>query len=252
MATKTQVTFYKKKLLVHLTKVRRKTSWDKTSPQKWTWQRWSKSSSTGHLLHLDELKEQILGDGLREDVVDAKIMSIGPLMVIIWWWRGIIRMYFAVGILLYNSIINHVKYISAISFPNNIKGFNKICIMCGCHIMKKTMNLSPNLMKNLRNYEKKLRRIWNIIIYVIQKIKYHRYGVSISEWIHRKRRVSNQITIAIERTWKVWRIDIWTMCGKRSPDISQVNLNIKSDIFDVWNSTNTCMLFDENSFFFHR
>ena len=31
-------------------------------------------SSAGPLLHLNELKEQILGDGLGEDVVDAKIM----------------------------------------------------------------------------------------------------------------------------------------------------------------------------------
>ena len=31
-------------------------------------------SSTGPLLHLNELKEQLLGDGIGEDVVDAKIM----------------------------------------------------------------------------------------------------------------------------------------------------------------------------------
>ena len=31
-------------------------------------------SSKGPLLHLNELKEQLLGDGLDEDVVDAKIM----------------------------------------------------------------------------------------------------------------------------------------------------------------------------------
>ena len=33
-----------------------------------------KRSSSGPLLHLNELKEQLLGDGLGEDVVDAKIM----------------------------------------------------------------------------------------------------------------------------------------------------------------------------------
>ena len=33
-----------------------------------------KMSSSGHLLHFNELKEQLLGDGLGEDVVDAKIM----------------------------------------------------------------------------------------------------------------------------------------------------------------------------------
>ena len=33
-----------------------------------------KISSTGPLLHLNELKEQLLGDGLGEAVVDAKIM----------------------------------------------------------------------------------------------------------------------------------------------------------------------------------
>ena len=51
-------------------------------------------SSMGPLLHLNELKENILGDGLGEDVVDAKIMHQcikvlktkimwrGPLMVL--------------------------------------------------------------------------------------------------------------------------------------------------------------------------
>ena len=34
METKAQVTFYNKILLIHVTEVRRKTSWDKTSPQK--------------------------------------------------------------------------------------------------------------------------------------------------------------------------------------------------------------------------
>ena len=33
-----------------------------------------KRSSVGPLLHLNELKEQLLGDGLGEDVVDANIM----------------------------------------------------------------------------------------------------------------------------------------------------------------------------------
>ena len=33
-----------------------------------------KVSLAGPLLHLNDLKEQILGDGLGEDVVDAKIM----------------------------------------------------------------------------------------------------------------------------------------------------------------------------------
>ena len=33
-----------------------------------------KRSLEGHVLHLNELKEQLLGDGLGEDVVDAKIM----------------------------------------------------------------------------------------------------------------------------------------------------------------------------------
>ena len=33
-----------------------------------------KMSSVGLVLHLNELKEQLLGDGLGEDVVDAKIM----------------------------------------------------------------------------------------------------------------------------------------------------------------------------------
>ena len=45
----------------------------KTSSQKWIMVE-IKMSSTGPLLHLNELKEQLLGDGLREDVVDAKIM----------------------------------------------------------------------------------------------------------------------------------------------------------------------------------
>ena len=33
-----------------------------------------KMSSAGPLLHLNEMKEQLLGDGIGEDVVDAKIM----------------------------------------------------------------------------------------------------------------------------------------------------------------------------------
>ena len=33
-----------------------------------------KMSSSGPLLHLNELEEQLPGDGLGEDVVDAKIM----------------------------------------------------------------------------------------------------------------------------------------------------------------------------------
>ena len=33
-----------------------------------------KMSSAGPLLHLNDLEEQLLGDGLGEDVVDAKIM----------------------------------------------------------------------------------------------------------------------------------------------------------------------------------
>ena len=33
-----------------------------------------KRCSIGPLLHLNDLKEQLLGDGLGEDVVDAKIM----------------------------------------------------------------------------------------------------------------------------------------------------------------------------------
>ena len=33
-----------------------------------------KMSSPGPLLHLNELEEQLLGDGLGEDVVDANIM----------------------------------------------------------------------------------------------------------------------------------------------------------------------------------
>ena len=33
-----------------------------------------KRSSKGPLFHLNELKEQLLGDGLGEDVMDAKIM----------------------------------------------------------------------------------------------------------------------------------------------------------------------------------
>ena len=54
-----------------------------------------KMSSTGPFLHLNEMKEQLLGDGLGKDIVDAKIMHQcikvletkimwrGPLMVII-------------------------------------------------------------------------------------------------------------------------------------------------------------------------
>ena len=45
----------------------------KNSPQKMDMTE-IKMSSTGHILHLNELKEKFLGDGLGEDVVDAKIM----------------------------------------------------------------------------------------------------------------------------------------------------------------------------------
>ena len=132
-------------------------------------------------------------------------------------------MYFSAIILWYNSIIIHEKYISANSFPNNIKRFNKICIMCSFHIMNKTMNLSHNLMKNPQKYLKNIISIWNIRVYVIHRIKYQRYGVSMSEWIDKKRRVSNKITITIERTWKVWRLDIWTMGGEKKSKHMEYN-----------------------------
>ena len=45
----------------------------KPSPQKWIMIE-IKMSLAGPFLHLNELKEQLLGDGLGEDVVDAKIM----------------------------------------------------------------------------------------------------------------------------------------------------------------------------------
>ena len=74
MATKAQVTFYNKILLVHVTEVRSKASWDKTSPQNGHDRDEEKSSSIGPILHLNDLKEKLLGDGLSEDVVDVKIM----------------------------------------------------------------------------------------------------------------------------------------------------------------------------------
>ena len=58
-------------------------------------------------------------------------------------------MYFYARILRFKIIINHGKYIFPNSFPNNIKRFNKIFLMCSLHIMYKTMNLLPNLMKKL-------------------------------------------------------------------------------------------------------
>ena len=66
---------------------------EKTSPQKWIITE-IKMYSAGPIIHLNKLKEQLLGDGLGEDVVYAKIMHQcikvlktkitwrGPLMVI--------------------------------------------------------------------------------------------------------------------------------------------------------------------------
>ena len=45
-----------------------------------------KRYSTGPLIHLNELKEQLLGDGLGEDVVDAKIMH--QCIKVLYMWRG--------------------------------------------------------------------------------------------------------------------------------------------------------------------
>ena len=49
-------------------------SWGKSSLKNGHEKYDQKMSSMAPLLHLNELKEQILGDGLGEDVVDAKIM----------------------------------------------------------------------------------------------------------------------------------------------------------------------------------
>ena len=49
-------------------------SWGKSSLKNGHEKYDQKMSSMAPLLHLNELKEQILGDGLGEDGVDAKIM----------------------------------------------------------------------------------------------------------------------------------------------------------------------------------
>ena len=133
-------------------------------------------------------------------------------MVIIWWWRGIIRMYFSKRILWSRSIINNGKYIFVNSFPNNIKRFNKICLVCSCHIMNKTMNLLPNLMKHLHNSITNLMSLWNIIIYFIyinyirvffQKEKWF-WCPSIIKWLPSKGLSTWSLFIAL------WCIDAWS------------------------------------------